>query len=163
MDNLLFSELSKIGFLIAGIWAVIQFWSANEFKKSQYISELWRKFYTTDTFVQIFDILDRDDFEQMKTIDSKDIYTYLAFLEEVVIFRRTKFYQIYKLRNRSLVNLFQFHFYEIYINSESASRKILWQKILKDNTIDNIAIDNEIIKHYWKLQLDFAKLCAKSI
>ena len=163
MDNLLFSELSKIGFLIAGIWAVIQFWSANEFKKSQYISELWRKFYTTDTFVLIFDILDRDDFEQMKTVDSKDIYTYLAFLEEVVIFRRTKFYQIYKLRNRSLVNLFQFHFYEIYINSESASRKILWQKILKDNTFDNVTIDNEIIKHYWKLQLDFAKLCAKSI
>lgn len=61
MVNQLFLDISKIAFLVGGILALIQFWSSNEFKKAQYLGELWRKFYTTDKFVFLFDLLDKED------------------------------------------------------------------------------------------------------
>ena len=134
MENQLIVEFSKIGFLIAGFWALIQFWSANEFKKSQFLSELWRKFYTTEKFVEIFAILDKEDgdfkndLEILNTISSKDVFTYLAFLEEIVIFRKTKFYQIHKIRDKYLIQLFQYHFYNIYVKDTNI-KKIFWKKI----------------------------------
>ena len=32
MNQTIFLELSKLGFILGGFWALIQFWSANEFK-----------------------------------------------------------------------------------------------------------------------------------
>ena len=158
MDNQLFLDVSKIGFLIGGIWASIQFWSANEFKKAQYLSELWRKFYTTEKFVLLFDLLDKEDKllntdEVWKTIESKDVFSYLAFLEEIVIFRKTNFYHIYKINDKNLINLFQYHFYNVYIK-DTKSRKLFWKKIEEElNTNENS----------WKFQKDFAVKCAKHI
>lgn len=160
MDNQFFIEISKFGIFVGAIWGLIQFWSANEFKKTQYLSELWRKFYTTDKFVQIFDLLDRDDVENFMKIEAKDLFSYLAFLEEIVIFRRTAFWQIYKLRDKNLVYLFQYHFFNVFTDSSSEARKIFWCKITSDQS--TIA-DSEIKKRFWKLQYDFSKKCALEI
>ena len=163
MDQNIFLELSKFGILIGAIWALIQFWSANEFKKAQYLSELWRKFYTTDKFVEIFNLLDKEDNELLEndwsSIESKDVFAYLAYLEEIVIFRKTKFYHLYKISDKKLINLFQYHFYNIYFKEiksgeDTKSRKLFWNKI--EESLNTNPSD-------WKLQLDFAKKCQKSI
>jgi len=155
MENQFIVELSKIGFLIAGIWALIQFWSANEFKKAQYLSELWRKFYTTEKFVEIFDILDSDneDLQELENIKSKDIFSYLAFLEEIVIFRKTNIFHIYKISDENLINLFQYHFYNVY-RKNSKKRDLFWKKIEEDLNTNHSS---------WKFQKEFALECEKSI
>ena len=159
MDNQFLLEISKIGFLIAGFWTLIQFWSANEFKKSQYLSELWRKFYTTEKFVEIFTILDKEDgdfqndLNMVSSISTKDVFSYLAFLEEIIIFRKTKFYEIHKIRDKNLIQLFQYHFYNVY-EKDSKARTLFWNKIEEElNT-------NE---ESWKFQKNFAKKCIKYI
>ena len=124
MESIFLAEISKFGIIVVAIWGIIQFWSANEFKKTQNLSELWKKFYTTEKFVEIFDLLDRDDVENFKNINSKDLFSYLAFLEEIVIFRRTKFWQIYKLRDSNLINLFQYHFYNVFIDNDLETRTL---------------------------------------
>ena len=165
MDQNIYLELSKFGILIGAIWALIQFWSANEFKKTQYLSELWRKFYSTEKFVIIFDALDRDDLNEFEKIDSKDLFAYLAFLEEIVIFRRTKFWQIYKIRDKNLIDLFQYHFHNIYNNNQSETRIEFWKKIIKknDNSNEQIDVNAELQKGYWKLQKKFAQKCSEII
>lgn len=165
MNQSIFLELSKLGFILGGFWALIQFWSANEFKKSQYLSELWSKFYNTEKFVAIFDALDRDDLEAFSKIESKDLFMYLAYLEEIVIFRKSSFWQIYKIRDENLINLFQYHFYNIYLDENSKCRIQFWNKLLKkDNSSNDVVnIDIEHNKEYWKLQFAFAEICAKAI
>jgi hypothetical protein len=155
MDNQLLLEISKIGFLIAGFWALIQFWSANEFKKSQFLSELWRKFYTTEKFVEIFALLDKEDsdLQMLNSISSKDVFSYLAFLEEIVIFRKTKFYEIHKIRDKNLIQLFQYHFYNIY-EKDTNIRKLFWKKIEEELNTNEAS---------WKFQKNFAIKCSKYI
>ncbi len=163
METNLLLEISKFTIIIGAIWAIIQFWSANEFKKAQYLSELWRKFYSTDEFVEIFDLLDRDDLENFQKIDSKKLFKYLAFLEEIVIFRNTRFYHIYKLKDKSLINLFQFHFYNLYINENSKVRVEFWKKINFISKNAQFNLDDELSKYYWKQQYQFAIACSKTI
>ena len=159
MENQLLLELSKVGFLIGGFWALVQFWSANEFKKAQYLSELWRKFYTTEKFVEISAILDKEDNDfkndanMLYSISSKDVFSYLAFLEEIVIFRRTKFYEIHKIRDKNLIQLFQYHFYNVY-EKDTKLRKLFWDKIEEELNTNESS---------WKFQKNFAEKCSKYI
>ncbi len=159
MTSEFLQELSKLGLVIGAIWALIQFWSSNEFKKAQYVSELWRKFYTTEKFVEIFAVLDKEDgdfqndLQMINSISSKDVFSYLAFLEEIVIFRKTKFYEIHKIRDKNLNQLFQYHFYNVYEKDTKIS-KLFWNKIEEDLNTN---------QESWKFQKNFAKKCSKTI
>ncbi len=151
-------EIIKLLFLsIAAILAYFQYWSSNKFKRSQYLSELWRKFYTTEKLTYIFQALERNDKEAFKNISESDIYLYLGYLEEIVIFIQTNPFQIHKIHKKEILNLFQFHFFYIYENEET--KKIFWSKII-ENTAE---IDTEINQFYWARQRNFAKICAKKI
>ena len=153
MSNDFLITISKFGLYIGGFWALIQFWSANEFKKAQYLSELWRKFYTTDRFVLLFNLLDKEDneflLEDWNSIEPKDVFSYLAYLEELVIFRKTNFYHIYKISDKNLINLYQYHFYNIYIKKTKSS-KIFWDKI-EEPLNTNLSS--------WRYQKNFAEKC----
>jgi hypothetical protein len=151
-------ELIKTSFIvIAAILAYFQYWSANKFKRSQYLSELWRKFYTTEKLTFIFQALERKDKAAFKNISESDIYLFLGYMEEVVIFVKTNPLQIHKIDEAEVLNLFQFHFFYIYQLEET--KKMFWGKIL-DKSED---IDSEINQFYWKKQLDFSKACKKRI
>ena len=90
---------------------------------------------------------------------------YLAYLEEIVIFRRSSFWQIYKIRDKNLINLFQYHFYNVYIDENSKCRIEFWKKIVSKSAVsaDVVNIETELSKEYWKIQYTFAKICMQSI
>ena len=145
-------EIIKVSFIIiAGSFAVFQYWSSNKFKQAQYLRELWRKFYETEVLTKIFQALEGKDENAFKNIEKSDIYLYLAFLEEIVIYRKRNFFEFHKIDSNSLLDLFQFHFYWVYQCNET--KKIFWGKILEVEEIEN-----EINNYYWKNQLDFSKL-----
>lgn len=151
-------EIIKLLFVgIAAILAYIQYWSANKFKRSQYLSELWRKFYTTEKLTYIFQALERKDKEAFKNISESDCYLYLGYLEEIVIFIKTSPFQIHKINQNEVLNLFQFHFYYLYENNET--KEMFWSRILDSSS----EIDEEINQFYWSKQRNFAKTCAKRI
>jgi hypothetical protein len=149
--------------IVLAILAIFQYWSANAFKRVQFLSELWGKFYKTEKFVLIFDALDRNDKVEFDKISTKDLYAYLAFLEEIAIFSRTNNFQFYKLKNSDLINLFQFHFYNIYCNENS--KNLFWTKILESNfiNVDEKSIQSEISQKYWRKQYQFALKCKANI
>ena len=65
----------------------------------------------------------------------------------------TKFYEIHKIRDKNLIQLFQYHFYNVY-EKDSKARTLFWNKIEEElNT-------NE---ESWKFQKNFAKKCIKYI
>ena len=151
-----FFDILKFGLpLIAAFLAILQYWSANAFKRAQYLSELWREFYTTEKFVEIFDCLERKDITKFNEIEEKYLFTYLAYLEEIVIFAKNSDLEIYKLPKKELINLFQFHFYYIYFQEET--KKIFWSRIVENANDENI--DKEIKSKYWSKQYKFAKKC----
>ncbi len=139
-------EAIKLFFIvIASILAYVQFVSANAFKRSQYLSELWRKFYTNEKFTLIYQSLEREDTEAFKQITEVDIYHYLAYLEEVAIFVKNDVFEFHKINKADVLNLFQYHFYYIYQND--VSKKMFWSKILPINEIEK-----EINQFYWEKQ-----------
>lgn len=151
-------EIIKLLFIgIAAILAYFQYWSANKFKRSQYLSELWRKFYTTEKLTYIFQALERKDKDAFKNISESDIYLYLGYLEEIVLFIKTNPFQIHKINQSEVLNLFQFHFYYIYYHEET--KKIFWSKIIDTEA----GIEAEINQFYWSKQRTFAQVCAKKI
>jgi hypothetical protein len=155
-------ELLKFLLLFfVALMAYIQFWSANAFKRAQYMSELWRNFYTNQKFVEIFEALetkDKDKFnvKNKDSISKQDIFLFLGYLEEIAIFCKRKPYQIYKLEEKDLLNLFQFHFYYIY--QEEDTRNMFWGTFLNQNEIEN-----EIHSFYWKKQYRFSLKCKQRI
>lgn len=139
-------ELIKVFFIIvASLLAYIQFVSANAFKRAQYLSELWRKFYTTEKFVNIYKILESENADDFKEISSVDVYNYLAYLEEIAIFAKNNRWEFHKINKKEILNLFQFHFYYIYQNE--VTKKMFWSKIISFNEIDK-----EISQFYWRRQ-----------
>jgi len=151
-------EVIKLFFIVlAALLAYIQYWSANKFKRSQYLSELWRKFYTTEKLTFIFQALERKDKAAFEKISESDIYLYLGYLEDVVIFVKQNPLQIHKINQNEVLNLFQFHFYYLYQLEET--KLLFWGKILDGKA----EIDAEIKQFYWKKQLEFSKICAKKI
>ena len=149
--------------LVLATLALFQYLSANSFRKTQFLSELWRRFYDNPSFVKIFDALDRKDIKSFENISSEEIYKYLAFLEEITLFSRNTLFDFYKLRNRGLIHLFQYHFYNIYFDSET--KKMFWAKILNSNLaeVTDTKIEQEIQSQYWSKQYEFALKCKKSI
>ena len=143
--------------VIATVFAYVLYRSANKFKRSQYLSELWRKFYTTEKLTYIFKALERKNKEAFKSISESDIYLYLGYLEEIVMFVKTNPFQIHKLNQNDVLNLFQFHFYYLYQNSDT--KVLFWSKILDSNE----EIEVKIKQYYWKKQFDFSIICAKKI
>ncbi len=154
--NIYFETIKLALFVLGGVLAIIQYWSANAFKRSQYLSELWRKFYTTPKLTEIFQALERKDTAALREISEADIYLYLAYLEEVVIFRKKNWCHIYKINDSELLNLFQFHFYHIYQAHET--REMFWSRIIEPNEIEA-----EIKSAYWKQQYDFSLKCKTKI
>ena len=142
--------------VVGGLLAYIQYWSANAFKRAQYTSELWRKFYSTKELTQIFQALERKDEAALKEISEADIYLYLGYLEEIVIFSKTNLFQIHKINKNELLNLFQFHFYYVYQLEDT--KQMFWTRIIEKDEIEN-----EIKQFYWKKQFDFSVECKKRI
>jgi len=159
MYQLLISNLEfiKLFFIVvASVLAYTQFVSANYFKRAQYLSELWRKFYTTDKFTQIYQALEREDKEAFKEITEADVYQYLGYLEEIAIFIKADFFEFHKINKKEVLNLFQFHFYYVYQNE--VTKKMFWSKILHENEIDS-----EIKQFFWAKQYQFSILCKEEI
>jgi hypothetical protein len=148
-------EIIKVVFIvIAGSLTIIQYWSSNKFKRSQYLCELWRKFYQTKVLTDIFQALDRKDKKEFEKITESDIYLYLAYLEEIVIFSKNNSFEIHKINRNELLDLFQFHFYWVYECEET--KKLFWGKIL--GTEDSTSIKNEINSYYWANQRKFSSI-----
>lgn len=150
--NLLVSNIETIKLffiVIASILAYVQFVSANAFKRSQYLSELWRKFYTNEKFTLIYQSLEREDIEAFKNITEVDIYNYLGYLEEVAIFVKNDIFEFHKISKNEVLDLFQYHFYYVYQNE--VTKKMFWSKILPINEIDK-----EINQFYWKKQFNLS-------
>lgn len=152
------SKFLKLSFIsIAIIFVYIQYWNNNKFKNSLYLSELWRKFYTTKKLTYIFKASERNDKESFKNISESDVYFYLGFMKEIVIFVKTKPFQIHKTNQNEVLNLFHFHFYYLYDNNET--KLLFCSKIIENN--ENI--NKEINQFYWKKQRYFSKVCANKI
>ena len=147
-------ELIKISIaLIGGGLALYQFFTQTAYLRNRNLSDLWRKFYENDTFMELFANLDNDQNHHLieNTIPSTKL-KFLAYLAEV--FNTASISQIDE--QKSMV-LYQWHFYYCFINPKS--RNAFWVNILTDDEFKNI--ETELSKNYWASYYKFAQKCEK--
>ena len=143
---------------IGAIFVFVQYRASNLFKRSQYLSELWRRFYNDAEFTKLFSHLEENNVIEIAKMDNQIKYRFLGYLEEIALFEKRSIFQIEKLESAEMLNLFQFHFYYLY--QKESTKNAFWKSIVSTSITDeNEAIrliDNEIKNHYWSKQYLFS-------
>jgi predicted negative regulator of RcsB-dependent stress response len=79
--------------IVAAIVAIWVYYRNRKLEQSKWASNLYEKFYETDRYKKVRDILDSDDSEEISILvrkESAEFTDYLNFFEQVAIFTASK-------------------------------------------------------------------------
>lgn len=153
--------LQVLSLSFGGAFALYQYYRQNKFERLKNINNIWRKFYETESFVSIFDLIDKvdnyknqDDISTLKNLSSKEKLKFLAFLEEV-----SGYMEFSNEDKKHLIYLFQWHFYYVFQNPNTYLP--FWSNL---SEIDSeIEIEKIITANYWNKLYMFSKECKKEL
>lgn len=157
-----FIEIIQIlSITFGGAFALYQYYRQNKFERLKNINNIWRKFYETESFVSLFDLLDKidnyknpEDINSLKILSSKEKLKYLAFLEEV-----SGYMEFSNEDKKHLIYLFQWHFYYLFQNENTYLP--FWSNLSEEDTPTEI---EKVIKaSYWNKLYTFSKQCKQEL
>ncbi len=132
------------GAIIVSAAALFQWYQSIYSKNIERLIDVWRKFYETKEFYEVFSILNTKDDQQINTISIPHKLKFLALLEEVAILNET-----FRFSHKNpTYSMFMWHFHYVYDNK--VTRVPFWS---------GIGEDKEMKSASWKKQRHFMEKC----
>jgi hypothetical protein len=145
--------INTVALVLGGGFALYQFYKQAQSLKAKNLNEIWRIFYQTKEFMDLFTMMDQNN-PRLSSIEPEVKLRFLAYLAEV--YTHASLSQIDKKRTLSL---FQWHFYYVFIDGQT--KKLFWGNIA--NTDKPEEIEKELNKKYWNSYYAFAKDCEMTL
>jgi hypothetical protein len=143
--------LLALGFAIAlasFLIALNTYQKAQKFKRIQNLSNIWQRFLNTDTFLDLFVLMEKrsintDAAPMLQAFDEKIKFKFLGMLEEVALYANS-----FEVDREQAVYLFQWHFH--YLFNSKDTREDFWHNIGGVSEMNSIS---------WKQSHTFASFC----